>query len=135
MNDRQSLLRNSLRGNAAFSTLSGLTFLLGAEGLAGAIGLGDARILTGTGVQLLGFAALLAYLASRETLHLPTAMLIVWADLAWVVGTIPVVAFDLLNRTGSIGAVAIADIVLVFALLQYLGVRRIRGQRAVAATS
>ena len=53
----------------------------------------------------------------------------------WVVGTVPVVAMDLLNRTGSIGAVAIADVVLVFALLQYLGVRRIRGVHAVAATS
>ncbi|MBW2316566.1 MAG: hypothetical protein JRH10_20580, partial [Deltaproteobacteria bacterium] len=67
--------------------------------------------------------------------HLPTAMLIVWADLAWVVGTIPVVALDVLNRTGSIGAVAIADGVLLFAVLQYLGVRRIRGERAVAAAS
>ncbi|MBW2315372.1 MAG: hypothetical protein JRH10_14405, partial [Deltaproteobacteria bacterium] len=92
MSDRQNLLRNSLRGNAAFSTLSGLAFVLGADAVAGAIGLGDARILTVTGVQLLGFAALLVYLASRATLHLPTAMLIVWADLAWVVGTIPVVA-------------------------------------------
>ena len=135
MNDRQTLLRNSLRGNAAFSTLSGLTFVLASDALADAVGLGDARILTVTGVQLLGFAALLVYLASRATLHLPTAMLIVWADLAWVVGTIPVVALDLLNRTGSIGAVAIADIVLIFAVLQYLGVRRIRGERAVAATS
>jgi len=30
MNDRQRLLRRSLRGNGAFSTLSGLVFLLGA---------------------------------------------------------------------------------------------------------
>jgi len=135
MNDRQSLLRNSLRANAAFSTLSGLTFLLGASAVAEAIGLGDARIVAGTGVQLLGFAALLLFIASRETLHLPTALLIVAADLAWVIGTVPVVALDLLNRKGAIAAVGIADVVLILAVLQYLGVRRIRGSRTLSAAS
>jgi len=135
MNDRQRLLRRSLRGNGAFSTLSGLVFLLGAGPVADAIGLGDARILAVTGANLLGFAALLFYVASRETLHLPTAMAIVWLDLAWVGGTVPVVMLDVLNRTGALAAVAVADVVLVFALLQYLGVRRIRGRQPVAVAS
>jgi hypothetical protein len=135
MNDRQSLLRWSLRGNAAFSILSGLVFLLGAGPVAEVIGLGDGRILAFTGVNLLGFAALLAYVSSREALHLPTAMVIIWMDLAWVIGTGPVVMLDVLNRTGAIAAVAVADVVLVFALLQYLGVRRVRGGGPVRATS
>ena len=133
MNDRQTLLRNSLRGNAAFSLLSGLTFLLGADAVAGAIGLGDPRILAVLGASLLGFAGLLVFVSSRATLHLPTAMAIVWMDLAWVAGTVPVVALDLLNRTGALAAVGIADVVLVFAILQYLGVRRIRGAREASA--
>ena len=127
MNDRQALLRNSLRGNAAFSTLSGTLFLLFAGPLSEAIGLADSRVVGSVGLNLLGFAALLLFLASRETLHLGAATTVVFLDLAWVVGTVPVVALDLLNRTGAIAAVAIADVVLVFALLQYLGVRRIRG--------
>jgi hypothetical protein len=136
MNDRRSLLRTSLRGNAAFSTLSGLTFVLGAGPVAEAIGLGEARILATTGVSLLGFGAFLLYTASREAIHLPTALAIVWMDLAWVVGTVPVVALDLLNRTGSLAAIAVADVVLVLALLQYLGVRRLRqGARAPSSSS
>jgi len=126
MTDRRSLLRTSLQANAIFSTLSGLVFLVGAERVAEGIGLGDARLLLATGLNLLGFAALLAYLGSRPAIHLGLAMAVVWADLAWVVGTIPVVALDLLNRTGAIAAVAIADVVLLFAVLQYLGIRRLR---------
>jgi len=126
MTDRRSLLRTSLQANATFSTLSGLVFLLAAERVAEAIGLADARLLLGTGLNLLGFAALLAYLASRPAIHLGLATAVVWADLAWVVGTIPVVALDLLNRTGTIAAVALADVVLAFALLQYLGIRHLR---------
>jgi len=135
MNDRQRLLRNALRGNAAFSILSGLAFALGAGPLAGAIGLGDARILAVVGVQLLAFAALLVFVASRETIHLPTATAIVCADLAWVAGTVPVVTLDVLNRAGAIAAVAVADVVLVFAILQLVGVRRARGSRAFAPAS
>ena len=74
MNDSQSLLRNSLRANGAFSTLSGLCFLLGAGTIAPAIGLGDSRILLGLGVGLLGFAGYLAFVSSRETLDLSTAI-------------------------------------------------------------
>jgi len=124
---RDRLLRNSLRANGAFSTLSGLAFLLGAGPVAEAIGLGDARVLAVLGVNLLGFAALLFWLAARKSLPLPAAVAVVWMDLAWVVGTVPVVMLDLLNRTGAISAVAIADVVLLFAVLQYLGIRRIRG--------
>lgn len=138
MNDPQRLLRNSLRANGAFSTLSGLVFSLGAGSVAPAIGLGDPRILVAVGVGLLGFAAFLFYVSSRPSVHLPTAMQIVWADLAWVVGTVPLVLIGVLSREGVIAAIVVADIVLLFAVLQYLGVRRIRGEAPAsvrAATS
>lgn len=135
MNDPQGLLRNSLRANCAFSTLSGLSFLFGAAAIAAAIGLGEARILLGLGVGLLGFAGYLAFVSSRPTLDLSVAMQIIAADLAWVVGTVPVVLLDVLNRSGVIAAIVIANVVLLLALLQYLGVRRIRGGAPDAATS
>lgn len=136
MNDPQRLLRNSLRANGAFSTLSGLAFTLGSGAIAGAIGLTDPRVLLAVGAGLLGFAGFLFFLSSRPEIPTATAMQIVWADLAWVIGTVPLVALGLLNGTGTIAALAIADVVLVFAVLQYLGVRRVRrGRTPVAATS
>lgn len=133
--DAQRLLRNALRANGAFSTLSGLAFTLGAGPVAAAIGLGDARLLAGVGLGLLGFAAYLAWVSSRPTIDLSTSMQIVFADLAWVVGTVPLVLLDVLSRTGTIAAVLIADVVLLFAILQFLGVRRIRGASSAAATT
>lgn len=134
-NDSQRLLRNALRANGAFSTLSGLTFTLGAGPVAAAIGLGDARLLAAVGLGLLGFAGYLAWVSSRPTIDLSTSMQIVFADLAWVVGTVPLVLMDVLSRTGTVAAVLVADMVLLFAILQFLGVRRIRGASSAAATT
>ena len=111
--DPQRRLRMSLAGNAGFSVLSGLVFALGSSAVASAIG-------------LLGFAASIGWLASRPTIFLPVAMTIVWCELAWVAGTIPVVMAGVLSGTGNIAAVAVAAVVLSFALLQYLGIRRVR---------
>ena len=111
--DPQRRLRMSLAGNAGFSVLSGLVFALGSSAVASAIG-------------LLGFAASIGWLASRPTIFLPVAMTIVWCELAWVAGTIPVVIAGALSGTGNIAAVAVAAVVLSFALLQYLGIRRVR---------
>ncbi|NNL67935.1 MAG: hypothetical protein HKP30_16925 [Myxococcales bacterium] len=135
MNDPQRLLRNSLRANGAFSTLSGLAFTFGSGALASAFGLPDPRILFAVGLGLLGFAGCLAFVSSRPEIPTGTALQIVWADLAWVVGTVPLVALGPLNGTGTIAALAIADVVLVFAILQYLGVRRVRRRTPIAATS
>ena len=132
--DRQRLLRMSLAGNAVFSVLSGLTFALRSSALASSIGLAPAWILLVVGIGLTGFAASVAWLASRSTIPLPGAMTIVYGDVAWVVGTVPLVMAGVLNGTGTIAALIIADVVLAFALLQYLGVRRIRRQ-GVAATA
>ncbi len=133
--DRQRLLRLSLAGNAVFSILSGLTFALGSSALASSFGLAPAWILLVVGIGLLGFAANVGWLASRPTIPLAGAMTIVFGDLAWVVGTIPLVMAGVLNGTGNIAAGVIADVVLAFALLQYLGVRRVRRQDMAATAS
>lgn len=130
--DCQRLLRVSLTANAVFSALSGLVFALGSFAVASAIGLTPSWILLVVGIGLLGFAARIGWLASRPTISLPGSMTIVWCDLAWVVGTIPVVVTEVLNGTGTIAALAIADTVVVFALLQYLGIRRARRLGATA---
>ncbi len=124
--DRQSLLRSSLRANAAFSATSGAVFAGAAAALARALGLSDPRLVAATGMALLGFAALLVAVAARPAIHLPTGLAIALLDLAWVVGTLLALLTGLLEGGASLGALAIADVVLVFALLQLLGVRRAR---------
>ena len=59
-------LRHSLRANAAFSLVSGLTFTIGATPIAGFLGVAPAALVTSVGLNLLGFAVALVWLASRE---------------------------------------------------------------------
>lgn len=134
LHERQRWLRNSLLANAVFSTLSGLTFTLAATSVADFIGLEQSLWVRSIGVGLLGFAAYVAFVATRPEIDLRAAIAIVVGDLAWVVGTVPVVMLDLLSANGLVAAVAIADVVGVFALLQYYGVRRIRGGARASET-
>ena len=133
---RLDLLRWSLRANGLFSITSGLVFTVFAAAVTDRIGLPDPRIVGWVGLNLLGFAAFLFWVSSRPAIHLPTAMAIVYMDLAWAAGTVPLVAAGWLSEFGNAAAIAIADGVLTFALLQWLGVRRERrGLQANALAS
>ena len=129
-NDPQRWLRNSLLGNAAFSTLSGASFALAGGAIAEFLGIAEAALVRAIGVGLLGFAGYVAYTATRESIDLRAALGIVAGDLAWVAATIPVVLLGLLSQQGAMVAAVIADVVFVFAGLQYYGVRRIRSLAA-----
>lgn len=131
MNSDDRLLRSSLRGNAAFSTLCGLTSLLAATALAPALGVPEPMMLTSLGVQLLVFATLLVWLASRPAIRPALALAVVAADVLWVVGTVPLLVAGVLTPLGSWTAFAIANVVALFAALQYLGVRRMRPTASV----
>ncbi len=120
------LLRRSLRGNAAFSTLCGLTSLLAASSLAPALGIPEPLQLASLGAQLLVFAGLLVWLASRPAIRPGLALAVVAADLLWVIGTVPLLVAGILTPLGSWTAFAVANVVGLFAVLQYLGVRRMR---------
>jgi hypothetical protein len=124
--NRLDLLRWSLRANGLFSVTSGLVFTVFAAAVTDRIGLPDPRVIGFVGLNLLGFAAFLFWVSSRPAIHLPTAMAIVYLDLAWVAGTVPLVAAGWLSESGNVLALAIAEGVLTFALLQWLGVRRER---------
>ena len=124
--DRQRWLRCSLLGNVVFSTLSGLIFVLAASPVASFIGVAEVALVRGVGVGLIGFAACIAFVATRPEIDPKATLAIILGDLSWVVGTVPVVMLDWLSPDGLIAALVIADVVLLFAGLQYYGVRRIR---------
>ena len=118
------LLRNSLRANAAFSAVSGLASLSAAGTLADFIGVPSPEPVLAVGVHLLLFAGLLVFLASRAALSVAIVIAVVAADIGWVLATLGVIYVDLFTRAGAALALAIASIVLSFALLQWLGLRR-----------
>ena len=78
------------------------------------------------GVGVIAFGALCAWVASRETLPQAWARVIFAADIAWVAGSVLVLALPATWTTAGIaGIVVVALIVADLAILEYLGLRRL----------
>lgn len=132
--DPHHFLRMSLRGNAAFSVMSGLVFALGSAAVAEFLGGLPAALVLATGVQLLVFAAALLWLASQERVSLPIAMGVIAADALWVLGTVAALIAEVFSREGAMAAIGVAIVVLLFAILQSIGVLRARSSLAHASS-
>ena len=128
------LLRRTLWGNAIFSVVSGAVLAIFAAPFAAiaahdpttGLGLDLAIIFELLGLGVIAFGALCAWIASRETLPQGWARLIFAADLAWVAGSVLVLAVPASwTAAGIAGIVVVALIVADLAILEYLGLRRL----------
>ena len=121
-----TLLRRALQGNGAFSTVSGLVTLLGANAVAAFTGVQPAVVFIVLGISLLLFAAGLFWM-TRETAVNPTlARIVIVMDVLWVVGSVILLLSNALPLTvaGKWAIGLVADMVALFAILQYIGLRR-----------
>jgi hypothetical protein len=123
--DPDRLLRLALRSNATFSSTCGLLFAVASRPVGAFVGLPHALVFA-LGLGLLVFAGLLVATSSRtDPLRMRTeARVHCAADLAWVVGTVPVVALGLLTPAGSAALVAVSTVVLALAIAQWRGIGR-----------
>jgi hypothetical protein len=128
------LLRRTLWGNAIFSVISGAVLAIfagpfaqvAAHGPISLMGLDLAIVFELLGLGVIAFGALCAWVASRETLPQAWARVIFAADLAWVVGSVLVLALPATwTMAGFAGIVVVALIVADLAILEYLGLRRL----------
>ena len=120
------LLRLALRANATFSTLSGLVFLLASSWIAGFLGLLRPGQIIQLGAQLGLFAAWLFWLSFRPKISRWQVWVIIVLDILWVIGSFLIVLAPPPQLTvGGWWVIAgVADIIGLFALLQFLGLRR-----------
>lgn len=134
--DKQSsqstLLRRALLGNSIFSALSGVVLIAGASPIATFLGVDAPVVLAGIGVALAGYAVLLYRAATGEPLDPRAGMIAVELDVAWVIGSVILLVSGWLPLTaeGKWAIAIIAEIVAVFAIVQYFGVRKL-GEDAV----
>lgn len=127
-NSTSTLLRRALQGNAVFSTVSGILFIAAAKPVGAFLGPVPPWLMVATGVSLLLFAARLVHNSVRSMVSVTEAKAAVVMDMVWVVGSGLAVVFANglgLSRPGTWAIVIVADVVLVFAVLQFLGVRRV----------
>lgn len=126
--NRSHLLPRAMRANALFSTLSGISFLLAPGWLSRATGIEPAFVFTGLGVGLLVYALWLWLSTRGNVVSRRAALTAIAGDCLWVVASIVVLAGGFLSLTtaGKWGLAIVADLVGVFAVIQFLGLRRMR---------
>jgi hypothetical protein len=120
------LLRRALLGNALFSTLSGLTILFAQKWVLRILGLSNSVSLLILGIGLIVFAAILIANALRQKVKTSDAWIAVSMDVAWVVGSYVLIVVVPFSRGGKWLIAVVAELVLLFAILQVFGIRRLR---------
>ena len=119
-------LRKALMGNALFSTLSGLTILLAQGWVLRILGLASNVNLLILGAGLIVFAITLVINARKQQVKKSDAWIAVLMDVAWVLGSYILIFIVPFSTEGKWVVGVVAELVLVFAVLQFVGIRRIQ---------
>ncbi|GAA3053021.1 hypothetical protein GCM10010464_17030 [Pseudonocardia yunnanensis] len=125
--DGGRLLRFALRLDAAGSGALSVVGLAAAPLLTDLLGISE-DVLRGTGAFFVAYAVALVVLAAMRTIPRPAAWTVVVGNLAWSAGSIAAVvaARESLTALGMGVVLVQAAAVVVFAELQWMGLRRAR---------
>src|SRR5216684_3385233 len=129
--ESQTLLRKALVGNALLSVFSALTILAFNHWLVRFLGLPEQVSLIVLGIGLIGYALMLLFNARRPSIKVSDAWFAVVLDAVWVLGSYALLFVVPFSTGGKWLVVLLAEIVLTFAVLQILGIRRIRKGEAL----
>ena len=123
---KSRLLRQAIRGNGIFSAISGFSLVLAAKPLAAFMGLDWPLALTITGLILLPYAVLLLWATSQPNIDRNLAKTAVFMDALWVMGSVILLLTNWLELSvaGNWTVALLAEVVLTFAILQAVGLRR-----------
>ena len=124
---KENLLRNTLRGNAAFSIITGLAFVLAQRPLSNFIGISPDWILLIIGLTLLPFAYIVYRVATLPSMDIRAAKSIITMDIIWVVASFAflLLAWNTLTVAGKWFVFLQAEAISTFAIFQTIGVRRL----------
>jgi hypothetical protein len=121
------LLRQALLSDAVTSAACGLLMLLGAGPLSGLLGLPQ-MLLRLSGAVLLPYAAIIACLGLREQLQRPAVWAVVIGNAIWTADSLLLLVSGWVEptRAGYAFVIAQALVVLLYAELQWMGLRQSR---------
>ena len=130
----ESLLRKGLLANAAFSGLSGLILLLFSSPLTVLLGAVPRGALLVVGGVLLLYSVDLWRTSQATPMPRGRIVYFIVMDVLWVVGSVLLVWGVALSFTtaGRWVVLMVADVVAVFAIVQYVGLRRVPPSKAEA---
>src|SRR4051812_7889376 len=115
-----TFLRRALIGDAAISAGTGLMLLAGAGLVSALLGV-PAGLMRWSGLSLLPFAALVAWLATRPNINVPAVWAVIAYNLLWTVDSIVLLLSGLIapSRLGEAFVIFQAAVVAGFAGLEY----------------
>src|SRR5258706_15629704 len=122
----QTIIRRILYGNAIFSGVSGLLFILASNVIANFIGLGSSPAILVTGIGLAGYAVLIYVNASPNKISRSFVLTAVISDSVWVLLSILLLTtgWVQISVDGKWTVRLIAMLVDVFATLQFIEWRK-----------
>ena len=121
-----SFLRSSLQIDGVASGLCGVLLLAGAGPLASLMGLVGPGIARMVGALLVVYAAALLWNGARATVSRGGVLAAVVLNAAWVAGSALVILDGPLTALGNLAVAAVAVAVLLFAILEAVGLARLR---------
>ena len=124
--DRTSFLRRSLQLDGIASGLCGVLLLAAAAPIAALIGLAGPGIARVVGALLVVYAAALLWNAARATVSRAEAVAAVVLNAGWVIGSALVILAGPLTLVGNLAVAAVAAAVLLFTVLEVVGLTRLR---------
>jgi uncharacterized membrane protein len=124
--DRASFLRRSLQLDGIASGLCGVLLVAAASPISAVIGLAEPGIARVVGALLVVYAAALLWNGARATVSRAEALAAVVLNAGWVIGSAVVILAGPLTLIGNLAVAAVAAAVLLFAVLEVVGLTRLR---------
>ncbi|MEA1902362.1 MAG: hypothetical protein U9N56_02425 [Actinomycetota bacterium] len=126
MTSNDTVLRRSLAINGLFSIVSGLVSLVFADAISDFMGI-HPLVLRFVGVGVLIFGAAVYWFSRHDNIEPGFAWFTTIADLAWVIGTAVLIFSypDLMSSGGNSLAGILAVAVLLFAIGQFVGLKKV----------
>ena len=131
MTNTSTFLRRVLMLDAVATAGTGLMLTFGASLTKDLLGL-PPSLMQYAGVSLLPFAALVGFLATRETISRPAVWAVIAYNALWSIDSIVLLATGAVAPTalGYAFVIAQAAVVALFAELEYVGLRRMSAATA-----
>jgi hypothetical protein len=126
ISDRTSFLRRSLQLDGIASGLCGVLLVAAASPISAVIGLAEAGIARVVGALLVVYAAALLWNGARATVSRAEAVAAVVLNAGWVIGSAVVILAGPLTLVGNLAVAAVAAAVLLFTMLEVVGLARLR---------
>ena len=127
-NRLRTLLHKILLVDSLSSGAAGIAFIIASGPIAAFMGMANPLALVILGLLFVVFAAAVYYTASREVINRRAAWLIFELNVAYIVGSVIILLADAfgLSPEGRWLVLILADLVTVFAIVEFIGLRRMR---------